>query len=469
METQQLPSPAKQEYEQQHPYVILALIGAACTWVLVFVIGIGIAKGGWASWWSIVGLGAFAALCIGTLTFLEQRKKHQLHKENLKDRAHHRKMTELAIVNDHSAEHVTETSSFRTISKYMGPASSVTIRDNNMGQAQLAAGASQPRLETVIQELTDNTLEFAFGTNRETGQIVKSSLEKAVHLNSIGDSGGGKSMGATGILTALAATNDQAHLQLAFIDAESETTIPFQRLPHIRFLADDPRDAARILAELVRLKRQRDITKQRWPFILLFCEEFLVLRKTMPESVKQQALDDFTELACTGRKRHIALYTVGQTAYSDKAIRDAQAQFQTNMAYSIHPQRARAAGFIETPYLNTVYQEKKPGQFVLEHKGENAIILAPHIDMRAVSKLLVPSEFPVSSGPVPNIDNHSNGSQDGQHPELENGTLGLVRKMVVDEKGVKEIAAAAFPNMRDIEAVKEVRRYLAQLVRESSS
>lgn len=271
-------------------------------------------------------------------------------------------------------------------------------------------------------------------------------------------------MGATAILTSLAAKNDPGHLQFAFIDAENETTLPFQRLPQVGYLADDPRDAARVLAELIRIKRQRDITKTMFPFILLFCEEFLMLKRRMPSSISEQALEDFTELACTGRKRNIALYTIGQTSYSDKRIRDAQAQFQTIMAYPIHPQRARAAGLVETPLLNKSYQERRPGQFVLEHRGENALILAPHVDMRAVSKLLIPTEFPVGSQSVPVVDSLSNGNHDGNYPELENGTLEVVRNMALEQKGIAEIASTAFPGMRKEEALKEVRRYLAHLV-----
>ena len=472
METQhQLPAPQPKHAHDDgpNPLVLLTFLGIGITWVVVLVVGIGVSHGGWAAWWAIIAVGATGALIASLVAILEHRKQHQLHKQDLADREHHRKMVELAIKNDHSAEHISATSSFRSISKWMGPASHVTIRDNELGQGQLLAGdVTQPRLDTLIDELTPNTLSFPFGVSRETGEIVTSSLQKAVHLNAIGDTGGGKSMGATGILTALATTNDPEHLSLAFVDAESETTLPFHHLPHVRYLADSPRDAAAIFAELVQTLKQRHITKQMLPFILLFCEEFLTLKKRMPDSVKSQALDDFTELACGGRKRNIALYTIGQTAYSDKAIRDAQAQFQTNMAYAIHPQRARAAGFVETPLLNQLYKEKRQGQFVLEHKGANTLVLAPHIDMRMVSQLLVPTGFPVSSQSVPTTGNLSNGHQDGQHQELDSGIAELVLKMVLDEKGVKEIASTAFPNMRDADAVKEVRRYLAYLVKPQS-
>ena len=411
-------------------------------------------------------IGILVLLGLGIITVLVFKISH--HRQDIADRKTMRKLAEDALRAEHSVEFDRVNQIVRTISPHTIPNGPLTIKDVTLGdQAQLAAPAvAQPRLDTVIDELTANALEFPFGVSRDTGEIVKSSLQKAVHLNAIGDTGGGKSTGAQGILTALSTMNDPEHLSLAFVDAESETTLPFHHLPHVRYLADDPRDAARIFAELVQVLTQRHITRQMFPFILLFCEEFLTLRKRMPDSVKSQALDDFTELACGGRKRNIALYTIGQTAYSDKAIRDAQAQFQTNMAYAIHPQRARAAGFVETPLLNQVYKEKRPGQFVLEHKGTNSIVLAPYVDARTVSNLLVLSQFPPSSHPVPSTNNLSNGNQDGQRPALDSSIADLVLKMVLDERGVKEIAQTAFPNMRDANAIAEVRRYLAFLVRE---
>ncbi len=220
METQhQLPAPqpSPSHDDGPNPLVLLTFLGIGITWVIVLVVGVGISHGGWAAWWVVIAVGALVMSTLVWVAILERRKQGRLHKQDLKDREHHRKMVELAIHNDHSAEYITATSSFRAISKYMGPAGSLTIKDNAFGQGQLPAGdVTQPRLETLIDELTPNTLSFPFGVSRETGELVTSSLQRAVHLNTIGDSGGGKSMGAMGILTALATTNDPEHLSLAF-------------------------------------------------------------------------------------------------------------------------------------------------------------------------------------------------------------------------------------------------------------
>lgn len=475
MEVKPLSAPRYQEEPHApNPVMGLVYIVIVITWVLIFIVGMALSLGGWAAWWSIIGLGICAAVILGVMQFNTHWKAHQLHTQELKNQEHHRAMTELAIQRDHSAEHISATSSFRAMSKYAH--TNLTIKDVTMGanneQKQIEPPhVEQPRLETIIEQLTDNALEVPFGLSRETGQLVTSKLTQAVHLSSVGDSGGGKSRGAQGILTALAAKNDTAHLQLAFIDAESETTLPFQHLPQVGYLAEDPRDAAQVLAELVRIKRQRDITKVTLPFILLFVEEFLVLKQRIPSSMQTQALDDFTELACTGRKRNLALYTIGQTGYSDKRIRDAQAQFQTLMGYPIHPRRAQSAGFLEYEKIKQLYQEKRHGQFVLEHKGDNAIILAPYVDAQIVSNILVPEavpgEFQDGEQPLPKEHYLISMRDVEKPPELDLNILAVVREMVSQEKSQNEIIAASFLKMRHSDAIAEYRKYLSYLVRKA--
>src|SRR5260370_22583047 len=241
IETQpQLPAPQpKQAYDDgPNPLVLLTFLGIGITWVAVLVVGVGISHGGWAAWWAIIAVGTLVALCGASIAILERRKQGQLHKEDLKDREHHRKMIETAIAADHSAEHITATSSFRAISKYMGPAGSLTIKDNAFGQGQLPAGdVTQPRLGTLIDELTPNTLSFPFGVSRETGELVTSSLQKAVHLNTIGDTGDGKSMVSRGMLTVLATKNDAEEYSLSFVDAGGASTMPVSKLPHMPSVA----------------------------------------------------------------------------------------------------------------------------------------------------------------------------------------------------------------------------------------
>jgi len=256
-------------------------------------------------------------------------------------------------------------------------------------QGQLPAPeVTQPSLETIIEELRTNTFEFAFGANRETGELVKTTLPKAVHIQLIGSTGQGKSRQATGILTQLCSRNDPNHLQLALIDCEGETTAPFQALPHVRYLADEPKEAARTLRSLVSELERRDVSRLAFPVILIFVEEFLNLRRTMPADYRDQALEDYTTLALRGRKRGMYLFSIGQTAYTEKSIRDAQMQFLSSMAFAIKPTAARASGFTNTELLNKLYAERRPGQFLLERPAGDSILLAPYVDPRLVPGLL---------------------------------------------------------------------------------
>ncbi len=258
------------------------------------------------------------------------------------------------------------------------------------GQEQLAAAHNieQPRLATIIEELTPNTLEFVFGLDATTGQLARTTLPNAVHIQLLGISGQGKSRQATSILTQLCARNDTEHLNLALIDCEGETTAPFQNLPHVRYLADESKEAAKTFRGLVNELERRDVSRTLWPTIFIFVEEFLNLRRTMPTEYRDQALEDYTTLALRGRKRGMFLFSIGQTSYVDRHIRDAQNQFLSNMAFAAKPTAARAAGFTNTPLLNQLYQERRPGQFLLERPAGDSILLAPYVDPGQVSGLL---------------------------------------------------------------------------------
>jgi len=97
-----------------------------------------------------------------------------------------------------------------------------------------------------------------------------------------------------------------------------------------------------------------------------------------------------------GRKRGIFLFSIGQTAYTEKAIRDAQLQFFSSMAFAIKSSAARSAGFTNTPLLNRLYAERRPGQFLLERPQGDALLLAPHVDYRAIPHFLQVRDSAVS-------------------------------------------------------------------------
>jgi hypothetical protein len=327
----------------------------------------------------------------------------------------------------------------------------------------------QPDLRTIVSELPYNALAFAFGADRESGELLQTTLPKAVHVQLIGASGQGKSRQSTSILTQLCAGNDSEHLTLALIDCEGETTAPFQTQPHVRYLASEPEQAARVLHSLVKELERRDKVHVLMPALLIFVEEFLNLRRIMPANIKDQALEDYTTLALRGRKRGLFLFSVGQTAYVERAIRDAQNQFQSSMCFAGKPTMARSAGFTNTPLLNQLWTEKRPGQFLLERPAGDSLVVAPFVDSTLVPVLLnsqpVPDAFPTPSQPVPETGELNNGNEDGKQPELDMACLSLMREMVAREATQSEIIAACFPGMRTAVAAKEYRKYLAEIAR----
>ncbi len=313
--------------------------------------------------------------------------------------------------------------------------------------AAAAQSCKQPTLETIIEELRPNSLEFAFGMDPLTGQLVKTTLPKSVHIQLLGASGQGKSRQATSILTQLCATNDPQHLGLALIDCEGETTDPFQHLPHVQHLALDPREAARTFKALVNELERRDISRVVWPVLFIFVEEFLNLRRTMPADYRDQALEDYTTLALRGRKRGMFLFSIGQTAYTEKAIRDAQNQFLSSMAFACKPTAARSAGFTNTELLNKLYSERRPGQFLLERPAGDSILLAPFVDPREVHGFLTTAidteSRPENRAVVVEEESHVNATRNPSRKPLEDA-------LQAKQEQVRQLIASGSVNKADI-------------------
>jgi hypothetical protein len=301
--------------------------------------------------------------------------------------------------------------------------------------------SEQPRLERIIATLAPNALELVYGLDPITGELVKTTLLQAIHMQLLGTSGQGKSKQATSILAQLASRNDEAHLQLALIDCEGETTAPFQNLPHVRYLADEPEAAARTLKSIENELEQRDRTKTIYPVLLVFVEEFLQLFRIMPTKYKDAALEHYTSLALRGRKRGMFLFSIGQTAYTQKAIRDAQAQFLSSMAFAVKPSAARAAGFTNTSLLNQLYHEKRPGQFLLERPAGDSILLAPYVESSIVTHLLAKRETEPLSTITREQQARTNREQNQLDAALE-AKLAQVMQLHTTGKGKGEIIQA---------------------------
>ena len=359
-------------------------------------------------------------------------------------------------------------------------------------QLQIAAPIAQPKLRDVIDELRTNELEVAYGMDTTTGNLVKSTLPNDVHLQLVGSSGFGKSVLASSIMTQATMRNSPDVLRIALLDLEDKTSKPFQHLPHVMEIKDNNRviplialDADDVAAKLLLLVKLLNYRKERnmdRPLVLVYLEEFLALKLEVDDRTKDEMLRNLGILAMRGRKYGIFIMGLAQTGYMNPIERDAARQFRTKLACSMHPKAAQAAGFTNTPLLNEIYKDGRPGEFVIEKPGLSAKILATYEDEHftvcrsilgspavvpntiVTGSLSFPSGFPNADSYFPYANGKSIGPLDGNGSEVDLASLALIRKMVLEHKGVSEMASKVFPGRRTTDAIAEVKRYLAFIV-----
>ena len=452
-------------------------IAAAAGLVLIFSPFVVIAV-----WGTIVQLGAYHEKHEQQRRALEESAQVQLwaspywqdaldrlHKRRMEDREMTLKESLIAIPQYGALAPARVVEEYASVMPYLKPPASKT-GESEQEQAPVIREFPPLPLTQVVEELPQNQLIFAFGTYRTTGELVQTTLPDALHIQVTGATGQGKSVGAQGLITQLAATNDTEHLAFGFLDPEGDTCIPFHSLPHVAAMATNADQAAKELHRMRLLLDSRPIGPQC--ALLIFIEEFLSLQRMMSKHYREQALDDFTEIALRGRRRYMYLLVLGQTAYREKDLRDAQRQFQSVLTYALHPDAVRAAGMTgNNEALRQLWRERRKGQFLLQSPGQfgDQLVLAPHTTATQIATILGGSQvenerFPVTSLVVPASPTPCPGKQGGKRSELDSRTLALVRDLVSQQKGQNEIIQVAFPNMRNAEAVAEYRRYLSCLV-----
>jgi hypothetical protein len=135
--------------------------------------------------------------------------------------------------------------------------------------------------------------------------------------------------------------------------------------------------------EMDRRYKMNAQQKAQLPYLLIYIEEFLDLRRRLKGIARTDALDDFTELATRCLKERMALLVCAQVDYADEDLRDAMAQFVgTNVTFSVKPSAARSAGFISSELLNKNYATRIPGQYVVEARGFTDLGVSPQYDVR---------------------------------------------------------------------------------------
>lgn len=281
-------------------------------------------------------------------------------------------------------------------------------------QAQLST-LGQPTQTYAISQLQENGLQVCLGTSKATSRPFVRDLEGGTHYNILGGSGMGKSCFAASILDQVTTTNDPDHLLIGLLDLEHKTSRLFENLPHLAELdlgrkrvdciAQTPDEVGEhfgyLHQELDRRTRLSEYDLQRERFLLIYVEEFLSLKYEIDPDLKDKMLADFSILALRGRKYKLYLLACAQVSYADKQLREATAQFNVKASFSVIPSAARAAGFAAGPLLKTNFEQKQPGQLVLETTGCSDIMLAPQFDVRQKLLQLDRSDYRSSSVQTP--------------------------------------------------------------------
>jgi FtsK/SpoIIIE family len=272
-------------------------------------------------------------------------------------------------------------------------------KEQEIMQANLA-----PTIEEVVTSLPRNGLQLSLGRSLTSGELLAIALPDS-HIKLIGATRKGKSSLAAGLLEQVQRTHDPHTLQFALLDLEYKTSRLFERSPSVAYLQAGRRGRVPAIArsapevalwlrwlyqEMERRYRMSEQQLAHVPYLLVYIEEFLGLRRHLKANAALgEAITHFTLLATQGLKAKLSLMVCAQVDYSSEELRDAMAQFVgTNVAFSVKPDAARAAGFISTALLNRNYASKVPGQYVVEATGLTDLGVSPQFDVREKLKAL---------------------------------------------------------------------------------
>lgn len=260
---------------------------------------------------------------------------------------------------------------------------------------------AKPTIEEIVARIPPNSHELCLGRSLQTGDLIMASLDES-HLKVIGGTRMGKSCGAAAILDQLRRTHDRDHLLFALLDLENKTSRLFAGDPHLLRVntglkivpihARTVAEVAEYLTYLHALMEYRytlsEAALAAEPDVLVYLEEFLYWKRILTQHVSKEmaerALLAFSGLATRGLKAKLHLMPCAQVDYRDEELVEAMAQFiGINIAYSVKPDAARAAGFVSSELLKRNYETRQPGQFVVEMIGGSDLGLAPQFDVKA--------------------------------------------------------------------------------------
>jgi len=262
-------------------------------------------------------------------------------------------------------------------------------------------GIAKPTIEEIVSHLTPNGYKICLGRSLSSGEYITADLPDA-HVKLIGGTRMGKSCAAAAIIDQARRTHDRNHLLLALLDLENKTSRLFADDPHVMRIDTGyqkvkmhARTVAQVAEYLIYLHEMMvwrytlaDAQLAGQPAVLIYLEEFLYWKRVLAQQVKaetrNEALTAFTGLATRGLKAKMHLMACAQVDFRDEDLVEAMNQFiGINVAFSVKPSAAQAAGFVSSELLKQNYAARTPGQFVVEMIGGADIGVAPNFDVRA--------------------------------------------------------------------------------------
>jgi hypothetical protein len=242
----------------------------------------------------------------------------------------------------------------------------------------------KPQLITAkeaISHIKPDSLSWCFGLDQDN-QPITANIKDSVHVLNVGGTGQGKTTMTANLLAQLVLTNHANLYGLMIADLKGTISGPFK--DYALSVTSEPKGYLDTLKAAVDLLEKRRVNNQfdNCVYVIVLEEALAIKQYLNPDqlSVYAQALD---KIALVGREYNIFLLACSQIDYASKDFQNSRGQFMTRLAAATLPSAARSMGFTNTPIINKLWQDRKPGQFLLESPEGGRIITAPFLDLKS--------------------------------------------------------------------------------------
>ncbi len=242
-------------------------------------------------------------------------------------------------------------------------------------------------LAETLASLPRNELAVCFGIDPATGREETSTLYGTMHTMIGASTGMGKSSLLAGLLAQLVTANRPSLFGLYICDAKRTTGRWFEG--HAQRVAYSLNDILQTVGAVqTELKRRMvGMLLDEQPVILVV-EEALATRKMFSRlEDRKAALNQFTgcldDIALLGREFGIFLYWCSQVDYASQELQDVRGQFAARLAGSLMPTAAQSMGFQSKELVKQLWEQRQPGQFLIESPAGSRLILAPRLNLRS--------------------------------------------------------------------------------------